>query len=109
MVIKMRNLLKYSAISIMFFVCLNSPVVIATTVVDYLTDEDTQYVGPTVEDNVTSMDTDKNGFADASEVRAFLEKKHGKGYESVLLDKFESSVTGTSCGSPFSKNLFVSN
>lgn len=81
----------------------------AETVMDHLTDAGGKYAGPTVEDNVAKMDTDKNGFADASEVRAFLELIHGKGYERELLDKFEASVKGTSCGTPFANKLYVSN
>lgn len=78
----------------------------AETVIDHLTDSGNKYAGPTVEDNVAKMDTDKNGFADASEVRAFLELIHGKGYERELLDKFEASVKGTSCGTPFANKLY---
>ena len=73
----------------------------AATVLDVLTDTQGRYIGPSVEDNVVSMDTDKNGFADASEVRAFLELKHGKGYESEVLERFEASLKGTSCATPF--------
>lgn len=73
----------------------------AATVLDVLTDTQGRYTGPTVEENVVSMDTDKNGFADASEVRAFLELKHGKGYESEVLERFEASLKGTSCATPF--------
>jgi hypothetical protein len=81
----------------------------ADTVLEHLTTAEEKYSGPTVEDNVTTMDTDKNGFADASEVRAFLELKHGKGYQSALLEKFEASVKGASCGTPFANKLYVSN
>lgn len=81
----------------------------AETVLDYLVDATGKYAGPTVEDNVTAMDTDKNGFADASEVRAFLELKHGKGYESAMLEKFEASIKGTSCGTPFANKLYATN
>jgi len=73
----------------------------AATILDVLTDTQGRYTGPTVEENVVSMDTDKNGFADASEVRAFLELKHGKGYESEVLERFEASLKGASCGTPF--------
>jgi hypothetical protein len=71
-----------------------------------LTDVSGRYTGPTVEDNIISMDTDKNGFADVYEVRAFLELKHGKGYEKDLLDKLEASAKGTSCSTPFAKELY---
>lgn len=70
----------------------------AATVLDVLTDTQGRYTGPTVEDNVVLMDTDKNGFADASEVRAFLELKHGKGYQSAVLDRFEATMRSASCG-----------
>ena len=81
----------------------------ADDVLGYLTDKDgnIKYIGPTVEDNVVSMDTDKNGFADVFEVRAFLELKHGKGYEKDLLDKLEASASGKSCSTPFAKELYV--
>lgn len=81
----------------------------AETVMEYLTDANGKYTGPTVEDNVTEMDTDKNGFADAAEVRAYLEKKHGKGYQQELLEKFAASVSGASCGTPFANKLYVTN
>ena len=76
----------------------------AEGVLDYLTDG--KYAGPTLEDNVALMDTDKNGFADVFEVRAFLELKHGKGYEKDLLDKWEASASGKSCSTPFAKELY---
>ncbi len=64
------------------------------------------YRGPSVEDNIALMDTDKNGFADVHEVRAFLESKHGKEYERDIFDRWESSSTSKSCGSSFSKSLY---
>jgi hypothetical protein len=76
------------------------------TVLDYLTDKDGKYAGPTVEDNVKLMDTDKNGFADVLEVRAFLQLKHGKDYQKELLDGWESAAYGKSCSSPFAKALY---
>lgn len=76
-----------------------------TNVLDYLTDKDGQYTGPTVEDNILAMDSDKNGFADVFEVRAFLVSKHGKDYQKDLLDKWESSASGKSCSTPFAKEL----
>ena len=78
----------------------------AEGVLDYLTDSNGKYTGPTLEDNVALMDTDKNGFADVYEVRAFLELKHGKGYEKDLLDKWEASASGKSCSTPFAKELY---
>ena len=76
------------------------------SVLDYLTDKDGRYTGPSVEDNVAKMDSDKNGFADVFEVRAFLELKHGKNYQKDLLDKWEASASGKSCSTPFAKDLY---
>ncbi len=89
-------------------ICLLSAFSIAYAegVLEYLTDKDGKYVGPTLEDNVALMDTDKNGFADVYEVRAFLELKHGKGYEKDMLDKWEASASGKSCSTPFAKELY---
>ncbi|WP_369751043.1 hypothetical protein [Methylotenera sp. 73s] len=75
------------------------------SVLDYLTDKDGKYTGPTVEDNILAMDSDKNGFADVFEVRAFLVLKHGKDYQKDLLDKWEASASGKSCSTPFAKEL----
>lgn len=77
----------------------------APSVLDYLTDSGGKYVGPTVEDNILAMDSDKNGFADVFEVRAFLTLKHGKDYQKDLLDKWEASANGKSCSTPFAKEL----
>jgi len=75
------------------------------SVLDYLTDKEGKYTGPTVEDNIVAMDSDKNGFADVFEVRAFLALKHGKDYQKDLLDKWEASASGKSCSTPFAKDL----
>ena len=83
-----------------------SIVAAAEDLLGYLTDQNGRYVGPSVEDNIKLMDADKNGFADVFEVRAFLESKHGKGYEKELLDKLEASASGKSCSTPFAKELF---
>ena len=69
-------------------------------------DKEAKYSGPSVEDNIAMMDTDKNGFADVFEVRAFLALKHGKDYEKVLLDAWESSARGKSCSTPFAKDMY---
>lgn len=83
----------------------------ANSVLDYLTDKDGntvyKYTGPTVEQNVAKMDTDKNGFADVLEVRAFLALKHGKDYQKELLDRWEVRAMGGGCPIPFAKE-FVS-
>lgn len=77
------------------------------SVLDYLTDKDGRYTGPTVEQNIIKMDTDKNGFADVLEVRAFLASKHGKDYQKELLDRWEVRALGGGCPIPFAKE-FVS-
>lgn len=74
-------------------------------VLGYLTDKDGKYTGPTVEDNILVMDTDKNGFADVMEVRAFLALKHGKDYEKTLLDRWEVHALGGGCPVPFAKEF----
>ena len=78
----------------------------ATDLLGYLTDQDGRYIGPSVADNIALMDTDKNGFVDVFEVRAFLELKHGKGYEKELMDKMEASAKGKSCGTPFANTIY---
>jgi hypothetical protein len=83
--------------------------VLAASVLDDLTDAQGRYIGPSLEDNVLRMDTDKNGFADVFEVRAYLELQHGKGYEKELLDKWEASASGKSCTTPFAKELYSDN
>lgn len=77
------------------------------SVLDYLTDKDGKYTGPTVEDKIAKMDTDKNGFADVFEVRAYLVALHGKDYQKDLLDKWEASASGKSCSTPFAKELYT--
>lgn len=70
----------------------------ALGVLDYLTDEESKYAGPTVEENVAKMDTDNSGFADVSEVRAFLALKHGTDYQKTILNRWEINATNQSCG-----------
>jgi hypothetical protein len=76
------------------------------SVLGYLTDKNGKYTGPTVEDNVLAMDTDKNGFADVTEVRAFLALKHGKDYQKAVLDRWEVSALGGGCPVPFAKEFY---
>lgn len=64
------------------------------SMLNYLTDKAGNYTGPTVEDNVLAMDTDKNGFADVLEVHAFLVLKYGKDYQKALLDRWEVRSLG---------------
>jgi hypothetical protein len=77
----------------------------AVEMLDYLTDADGKYAGPSVEDNIAKMDADNNGFADVAEVRAFLELKHGVGYQKAVLDKWEVMANSKSCGTSFSEEL----
>jgi hypothetical protein len=78
----------------------------ADDVLGYLTNKDGAYVGPSLEDNIVAMDTDKNGFADVYEVRAFLELKHGKGYQKEVFDKMEASARTKSCNTSFANDLY---
>lgn len=59
-----------------------------------------------VEQNILAIDTDRDGQVTVSEVRAYLEAQHGKGYKQVLLDDMETKAGLKSCGSPFSKSLY---
>ncbi len=97
----------YQAMKLSLQFSIISCLISATTVV-YADDapraptaKEAKYTGPSVEDNIAMMDTDKNGFADVFEVRAFLALKHGKDYEKVLLDAWESSAHGKSCSYAF--------
>lgn len=83
-----------------------SATVHAESALEYFTDSTGRYSGPSLEEQVALMDTDHNGFADVFEVRAYLEKQHGKGYQKELLDKWESSAYGKSCSTPFAKELY---
>lgn len=100
------KILEIPAVMVWLFLLALPAVVHAEDLLGYLIDSDGRYTGPTVEDNIKLMDTDKNGFADVFEVRAFLELKHGKGYEKELLDKLEASASGRSCSTPFAKDLY---
>lgn len=75
------------------------------SVLDYLTHKDGRYTGPTVEENILKMDSDKNGFADVTEVRAFLALKHGKDYQKAVLDRWEVQSLGGGCPIPFAKEF----
>lgn len=78
----------------------------SNSVLGYLTDKDGKYTGPTVEDNILAMDTDKNGFADVTEVRAFLALRHGKDYQKAVLDRWEVNSLGGGCPVPFAKEFY---
>jgi len=85
---------------------LNVSVACADDLLGYLTDNDAKYSGPTVEDNVAAMDTDKNGFADVTEVRAFLVLKNGTDYQKEILDRWQLRSQGKSCTLPPDDKLF---
>ena len=80
---------------------------VGLSVLDYLTDKDGKYTGPTVEQNVAKMDTDKNGFADVTEVRAFLALTHGSEYQKAVLDRWEVQALGGGCPIPFAKEFYT--
>lgn len=61
---------------------------------------------PSVEENIDAMDTDHDGQITVTEIRAFLEARHGKGYEKALLDDMEEKAGTKSCASPFSKSYY---
>jgi hypothetical protein len=85
---------------------LNASLACAGDVLGYLTNKDGKYAGPTVEDNITAMDTDKNGFADVTEVRAFLALKNGADYQKEILDRWQLRSQGKSCTLPPDDKLF---
>jgi len=87
---------------------LNITTACAEDVLSYLTDKEGKYSGPTVEDNVAAMDTDKNGFADVTEVRAFLVLKNGVDYQKEILDRWQLRSQGKSCTLPPDDKLFNS-
>ena len=100
----MLNFLLRSAVLLGLF--LNVANANAGDVLGYLTDNDGRYSGPTVEDNVLAMDTDKNGFADVTEVRAFLVLKNGTDYQKEILDRWQLRSQGKSCTLPPDDKLF---
>jgi hypothetical protein len=75
-------------------------------VLSYLSSTDDRYSGPTVEDNIAAMDTDKNGFADVTEVRAFLVLKNGADYQKETLDRWQLRSQSRSCTLPPDEKLF---
>lgn len=97
--------MKYLQIVLLPVWLMLAPTVYALDVLDYLTDKNGIYQGPTVEENVVKMDTDNNGFADVAEVRAFLEIKHGVGYQKAVLDRWEVLANSNSCGTSFTEAL----
>jgi hypothetical protein len=83
-----------------------SQVVCAEDKLTNLANPNDEYAGPSVAAQVTQMDKDNNGFADVFEVRAYLELKHGKGYEKPVLDKWAISATSKSCSISNAKELY---
>lgn len=61
---------------------------------------------PSVESNIHEMDADHDGQVSMTEIKLHLQKRFGKEYKSVLLDKLEARANAKSCGSPFSKPSF---
>ncbi len=61
---------------------------------------------PSLEDNLRAMDKDRNGLVTASEVRAYLQLKHGQGYEKAILDRMQSTENGASCATPFAQSFY---
>lgn len=71
-----------------------------------LADQAVDTATPSVQDNLVAMDTNKDGMVTVSEVRAYIESKHGKGYEKELLDRMEASTNGLSCATPFANRFY---
>jgi hypothetical protein len=90
----------------LIFLAYSSSIASAESLLGYLTDSAGKYIGPSVEDNIVIMDTDKNGFADVTEVRAFLTQKHGKDYQKAVLDRWEVQSLGGGCPIPFAKEFY---
>lgn len=61
---------------------------------------------PSVQDNIRAMDVNRDGMVTASEIRAFVEARRGKGYQNKLLDEMEAQGDARSCASPFSGTFF---
>jgi hypothetical protein len=98
--------MKFFKIASLIFFAFSSLAASAESLLGYLTDGAGKYIGPSVEDNIAIMDTDKNGFADVTEVRAFLAQKHGKDYQKAVLDRWEVQSLGGGCPIPFAKEFY---
>ena len=59
-----------------------------------------------IEDNIRSMDRDRDGMVSINEIRAYLEAQNGKGYRRELLDEMEMKADAKSCASPFSRSFY---
>ncbi len=98
--------MKFLKIIALIFFAFGSTSASAESLLGYLTDSTGKYIGPSVEDNIVIMDADKNGFADVTEVRAFLAQKHGKDYQKAVLDRWEVQALGGGCPIPFAKEFY---
>ena len=48
-----------------------------------------------------AMDSDGDGMASVSEIRAFLQAQPGESYKTAVLDDWEAAAMGRRCSSPF--------
>lgn len=71
-----------------------------------LADNATMAPASSVEDNIHELDKDHDGMVTVFEIRAFIEARHGKQYQQEVLDGMESSASGKSCSSPFTKSRY---
>lgn len=84
--------------TLMLLSMLSAASFVQARILDDLIDPNAAYTGPSVEERIAMMDTDKNGFADVHEIRKFLEKQHGKHYKQDLLARLEANAIPQSCG-----------
>lgn len=59
-----------------------------------------------VQENLKAMDQDGDGQVSVLELRAYLETRHGKGYEQKVMDDLEASAKGRSCSTPFAQSFY---
>lgn len=59
-----------------------------------------------VQENLKAMDHDGDGQVSVLELRAYLEARHGKGYEQKVMDDLEASAKGKSCATPFAQSFY---
>ena len=52
-------------------------------------------------DRMHAMDSDGDGMASVSEIRAFLQAQPGEAYKTAALDDWEATAMGRRCSSPF--------
>ncbi len=52
-------------------------------------------------DRMHAMDSDGDGMASVSEIRAFLQAQPGERYKTAVLDDWEATAMGRRCSSPF--------